>query len=63
MTNKEEIIAKVYLDLAGFGSINETLKDAKKYDKTITYDDVKRWKSKQAFGQKSQGKRSEQFHC
>ena len=44
MANKEEIIAKVYFDPAGFGSINETLKYAKKYDKTITYDDVKRWK-------------------
>ena len=61
MTNKEEIIAKVYLDPAGFGSINETLKDAKKYDKTITYDDVKRWKSKQAFGQKAKARGQNSF--
>ena len=61
MTNKEEIIAKVYLDPAGFGSINETLKDAKKYDKTITYDDVKRWKSKQTFGQQAKARGQNSF--
>ena len=44
---------KQYYDPAGYGSIVETLKDAKKYDKSITYDDVKKWKSSQAFGQKA----------
>ena len=39
--NKDEIIEKCYYDEAGYSSIKETLKDAKVYDKTITYDDVK----------------------
>ena len=51
--DKTSIIEKVYFDPAGFGSISETLKDAKKYDKTITYEDVKKWKASQAFGQKA----------
>jgi len=42
--DKDSIIEKVYFDPAGFGSINETLKDAKQIDSTITYDDVKKWK-------------------
>jgi len=41
--NKDDIIEKVYFDPAGYGSIRETLKDAVKYDNTITYDDVKKW--------------------
>jgi hypothetical protein len=44
--SKDDIISKVYFDPAGYGSINETLKDAKKYDSTITYDDVKKWKAR-----------------
>ena len=51
--DKTSIIEKVYFDPAGFGSISETLKDAKKYDKSITYEDVKKWKASQAFSQKS----------
>ena len=51
MDDKIKIIA--YYDPAGYGSINETLKDAKKYDKSITYDDVNKWKASQAFGQKA----------
>ena len=51
--DKTSIIEKVYFDPTGFGSISETLKDAKKYDTSITYDDVKKWKASQAFGQKS----------
>jgi hypothetical protein len=43
---KDDIISKVYFDPAGYGSINETLKDAKKYDSSITYEDVKKWKDK-----------------
>ena len=34
----------INFDPAGYGSIRETLKDAVKYDKNITYDDVKKWK-------------------
>ena len=44
MDDKIKIVEKVYFDPAGFGSIAETLKDAKKYDKTITYEDDKKWK-------------------
>ena len=46
MTTKDDIISKVYFNPAGYGSINETLKDAKKYDSTITYEEVKKWKDK-----------------
>jgi hypothetical protein len=53
MDEKIKIIEKVYFDPAGFGSIAETLKDSKKYDKSITYEDIKKWKASQAFGQKS----------
>ena len=42
MDSKNKIIEKVYYDPGGFGSITATLKDAKKYDKSITYDDVKK---------------------
>ena len=44
--SKDDIISKVFFDPAGYGSINETLKDAKKYDSSITYEDVKKWKDK-----------------
>ena len=44
--SKEDIIAKVFFDPAGYGSINETLKDAKRYDPSITYEDVQNWKNK-----------------
>ena len=44
--SKDEIISKVYFDPAGYGSINQTLQDAKQYDSTITYDEVKKWKEK-----------------
>ena len=52
--SKADIIEKIYYDLAGYGSIQNTLKEARKYDNTITYDDVKNWKAKQPFGQKRQ---------
>ncbi len=61
MDDKIKIIEKVYYDPAGFGSISETLKDAKKYDESITYDDVKKWKASQAFGQKKQMKGMNSF--
>ena len=41
--DKEEIISKIYNDPAGFGSIKETLKDARKKNPSITYADVKNW--------------------
>ena len=40
--NKNEIIAKIYLDPAGFGSNAAT----QKYDKSITLQDIKDWKYK-----------------
>ena len=47
MTNtKEETISKIYNDLSGFGSIQQTLEEARKKDKTITLNDVKAWKEK-----------------
>ena len=52
--SKSDIIEKVYYDLSGYGSIQNTLKEARKYDKTITYDDVKEWKQKEPIGQKRQ---------
>ena len=50
---KIKAIEKVYYDPAGFGSIKETLKDVKKYDPSVTADDIKKWKAKQDFGQKA----------
>ena len=35
-SKKDEIIAKVYYDTAGYGSVANTLADAKKYDWTIS---------------------------
>ena len=45
-TEKDKIIEKIYFDPAGYGSITTTLKDARVFDKTITYEDVKQWKEK-----------------
>ena len=39
-SNKAEIISKIYNDLSGFGSIQQTFAEARKIDKTITLDDV-----------------------
>jgi hypothetical protein len=44
--SKDDIISKTYYDLAGFGSMHTTLNDAKKGDKTIVIDDVRKWFSK-----------------
>ena len=41
MSNKNEIISKVNHELSGYGSMNETTKDAKAIDNTITFKDVK----------------------
>jgi len=40
------IIKQVYNDDGGFGSMMKTFQDAKKKDKSITYDDVKAWFNK-----------------
>ena len=44
--DKNQIISKIYLDPAGFGSNASTLTEAKKYDPTITLKDVQEWKNK-----------------
>ena len=41
MTDKTEILKKIYFDKAGFGSLRNTYKDAKLKDKSITINDVK----------------------
>ena len=46
VNNKAEIISKIYNDLSGFGSIQQTFQEAKKIDKTITLADVQEWKEK-----------------
>ena len=53
MPPKIETIQKVYFEPDGFGSLKETLKDAKKFHATITYEDVRGWKSTQTSGQKN----------
>ena len=42
MSGKDEIISKIYYYPSGFGSIKTTFEDARKKDKSITYDNVKR---------------------
>ena len=42
--DKNKVIEKVYYDPLGFGSIKNTLKDARKIDSTITLQDVIKWK-------------------
>ena len=46
-SEKDKIISKVYYDTAGYGSVAATLADAKHYDPSITYADVKKWKDTQ----------------
>jgi hypothetical protein len=43
---KDEIIASIYYDPSGYGSILNTAKEAKQKDKTITLEDVKKWFNK-----------------
>ena len=43
MTDKQDIIKKIYFDPVGFDSIKRTFEDARKKDKTITLDDVKQF--------------------
>ena len=43
-----------YFGSDGFGSLEQITKDAQAKDDTITYEDVREWKSKQSFGQKNE---------
>ena len=52
MPTKKEIIETVYFRPDGFGSLKQVTRDAKTKDDTISYEDVREWKSKQSFGQK-----------
>ena len=53
MSSKDDIIAKIYYDEAGYGSIKQTYNEARQKDKSITLDDVKKWMHK-AVEQKKQ---------
>ena len=52
MPTKKEVIETVYFRPDGFGSLKQVTKDAQLKDETVTYEDVREWKSKQTFGQK-----------
>jgi CheY-like chemotaxis protein len=43
MSDKNTIISKVYYDKSGYGSIKNTLDDARKTDKSININDVKQF--------------------
>ena len=43
MTKYDGLIKKIYYDPGGYGSVQETYKDAKKIDSTITVANVKDW--------------------
>ena len=44
--DKENILRNTYYNEDGFGSINETYKEAKKQSNTITIEDAKQWLEK-----------------
>jgi hypothetical protein len=44
--NKNDIIAKVFYNESGYGSVAATLAEAKKYDASITTKDVSDWKAR-----------------
>ena len=50
---KIKAIERAWTDEAGFGSIALTVKEAKKYEPSVTADDFKEWKAKQDVGQKA----------
>jgi hypothetical protein len=52
MPTKKEIIETVYFRPEGFGSLKQVTRDAQLKNETVTYEDVREWKSKQTFGQK-----------
>ena len=41
--SKQDTISKVYNDLAGYGSLQQTLQDAREVDPSIRLDDVRQW--------------------
>ena len=43
MTKYDGLIKKIHYDTSGYGSVQETFKDAKKIDSTITVANVKDW--------------------
>ena len=43
MSSKQDIIKKVYYDPAGFDGIKKNFEEARKKDKTMTYNIVKEW--------------------
>ena len=43
MSNKNDIISKIYFDKSGYGSMKTTLDDARKIDKSIKINDVKQF--------------------
>ena len=43
MTKYDGLLKKIYYDPGGYGSVQETYKDAKKVDSTITVANVKDW--------------------
>jgi hypothetical protein len=50
MPTKKEVIETVYFRPDGFGSLKQVTRDAQLKDETVTYEDVREWKSKQSFG-------------
>ena len=50
---KIKAIERAWNDDAGFGSIAQTVREAKKYDPSVTAGDFKEWKAKQDVGQKA----------
>ena len=52
MPTKKETIETVYFRPDGYGSLKQVTKDVQAEDETVTYQDVREWKSTQTFGQK-----------
>ena len=50
---KVKAIERAWNDDAGFGSIAQTVREAKKIEPSVTADDFKEWKAKQDVGQKA----------
>ena len=61
MPTKKATIETLYFGPDGFGSLKQITKDAKTNDDTITYEDVREWKSKQSVGQKAKPRGSNRF--
>ena len=61
MPTKKDTIETIYFGPDGFGSLKQITKDAETKDDTITYEDVREWKSKQSFGQKAKPYGSNSF--